>query len=33
MSSNHSSQFKQDAVKLVVESDKSVAQTAQGTWE
>jgi transposase len=29
MSSNHSSQFKQDAVKLAVESDKSVAQTAR----
>jgi transposase len=29
MSSNYSSQFKQDAVKLAVESDKAVAQTAR----
>ncbi len=29
MSSNYSSQFKQDAVKLAVESDKPVAQTAK----
>ena len=29
MSSNYSSQFKQDAVKLAVESDKTVAQTAR----
>ena len=29
MSSSYSSQFKQDAVKLAVESDQSVAQTAR----
>ena len=29
MSSNYSSEFKQDAVKLAVESDQSVAQTAR----
>lgn len=29
MSSNYSSQFKQDAVKLAIESDKAVAQTAK----
>lgn len=29
MSSRYSSQFKQDAVKLAVESDQSVAQTAR----
>lgn len=29
MSSNYSSQFKQDAVKLAVESDQPVAQTAR----
>jgi transposase len=29
MSSKYSSQFKQDAVKLAVESDQSVAQTAR----
>lgn len=29
MNSSYSSQFKQDAVKLAVESDQSVAQTAR----
>lgn len=29
MSSSYSSEFKQDAVKLAVESDQSVAQTAK----
>ncbi len=29
MSSNYSSEFKQDAVKLAVESDQSVAPTAR----
>lgn len=29
MNASHSSQFKQDAVKLAVESDQSVAQTAR----
>ena len=29
MSSSYSSEFKQDAVKLAVESDQSVAQTAR----
>ena len=29
MSSNYSSQFKQDAVKLAVESEKPIAQTAK----
>lgn len=29
MSSSYTSQFKQDAVKLAVESDQSVAQTAR----
>ena len=29
MSSNYSSEFKQDAVKLAVESDQSVAKTAR----
>ncbi len=30
MTSSHSSQFKQDAVKLASESDQSIAQTARG---
>lgn len=29
MSSNHSTEFKQNAIKLAIESDQSVAQTAR----